>query len=324
MEFSPTRCLIPDLIPAEGVTLICSKPKVGKSWLLFDICLSCGIPRDLLGEFTPLHGSCLYLALEDSLRRLKDRYEKLVPVWDEISPPKNVEVVTTWDRVDQGGLDLIREWVTEVRAKGETVACVAIDVLQMVRPIGIGQDRKQNYTRDYEALQGLRTLAAEFHIAILVAHHTRKLMSDDLLDLVSGTLGLTGAADTVLIIERQAEGDFVFDVRGRDIESTQLAATFDKDTCRWTIEGDATTVKRSAERKAILTVFQEAKEKGVCDLNTEFVTAALDVGVTNSRWGVTTTSSAVRQILARMAQNGDLQRVKRGCYALPGGEPEAF
>jgi DNA polymerase I-like protein with 3'-5' exonuclease and polymerase domains len=316
MEFSPTRCLVPDLIPAEGVTLICSKPKVGKSWLLYDLCLSCGIPRDILGGLTPLHGSALYLALEDSLRRLKDRAEKLIPAWEHVAWPANVEAATEWSRVDQGGLDDIRDWVQEVRATGAAVACVAIDVLQMIRPAGIGPDRKQAYTRDYEALQGLRALAAELHIAILVAHHTRKMTSDDLLDMVSGTQGLSGAADTVIVIERQTSGGFVFDIRGRDIEPAQLATAFDKETCRWTIAGDAGFVRRSAEREAVLTVFREAAKGGVCDLDTEFVTAALDVGVTNSRFAVTTTPTPVRQILARMAQNGDLRRVKRGAYAL--------
>jgi len=62
----------------------------------------------------------------------------------------------------------------------------------MIRPAG--QERKTAYDRDYEALVGLRELSKELGIAFIVAHHTRKAAADDLIDMVSGTLGLTGAA----------------------------------------------------------------------------------------------------------------------------------
>jgi hypothetical protein len=165
----------------------------------------------------------------------------------------------------------------DVRAAGGSVVCTAIDVLKMVRPVG--QDRKAAYDRDYEALVGLRELSKELDIAIIVAHHTRKAPADDLIDMVSGTLGLTGAADTIIVIDRQPSGGFVFDVRGRDVEAVQLAAQFGKDTCRWTIVGDAGSVRRSAEREAVLSVFREAGEP----LTVELVTAALREAVTSDR-----------------------------------------
>jgi hypothetical protein len=300
MQFEPVSFLVPDLIPAEGVTLICSKPKVGKSWLLYDLCISSVTNRDILGGRRPVQGYTLYLALEDSLRRLRSRGEKLLPAW--AGPwPTNMRVETIWERVDQGGLDRIRKWVMGVRAAGGSVACIAIDVLKMVRPAG--QDRKAAYDRDYEALVGLRELSKELGIAIIVAHHTRKAAADDLIDMVSGTLGLTGAADTIIVIERQPSGGFVFDVRGRDVEAVQLAAQFGKDTCRWTIVGDAGSVRRSAEREAVLSVFREAGEP----LTVELVTAALREAVTSDRGGVTKSRDAVKQILGRMAKSGDLR-----------------
>jgi hypothetical protein len=276
MEFEPVSFLVPDLIPAEGVTLVCSKPKVGKSWLLYDLCISSAINRNMLGERRPAQGHTLYLALEDSLRRLRSRGEKLLPAWT--GPwPANMRVETAWERVDQGGLDRIRKWVMGVRAAGGSVACIAIDVLKMVRPAG--HDRKAAYDRDYEALVGLRELSKELGVAIIVAHHTRKTAADDLIDMVSGTLGLTGAADTIIVIDRQPSGGFVLDVRGRDVEAAQLAAMLDKETCRWGIMGDAGSVRRSAERESVLSVFRDAGEP----LTVELVTAALREGVTGDR-----------------------------------------
>jgi len=130
---------------------------------------------------------------------------------------------------------------------------------------------------------------------------------------VSGTLGLTGAADTIIVIERQPGGGFVFDVRGRDVEAVQLAAQFGRDTCRWTIVGEAGSVRRSAEREAVLSVFREAGEP----LTVELVTAALREAVTSDRGGVTKSRDAVKQILGRMAKSGDLRRLEKGRYELP-------
>ena len=309
MEFPPVTFLVPELIPAEGITLICSKPKVGKSWLLLDLCISAATDRDVLGDRRPAQGHTLYLALEDSLRRLQTRGQKLLPAF--AGPwPENMVLATEWRRVDQGGLDEIRDWVLSVRAKGGKVACVAIDVLKMFRPAG--QDRKQAYDRDYEALSGLRALSQEVVVAFVVAHHTRKAEADDLIDKVSGTLGLSGAADTIIVIDRQSNG-FVFDVRGRDVEAVQLAAVFDKETCRWRITGDAGSVRRSAEREAILSVFRESGEP----MTVELVTAALREGVTSDRGGVTRSRDAVKQILGRMAKSGDLRRLEKGLYELP-------
>lgn len=62
--------------------------------------------------------------------------------------------------------------------------------------------------------------------------------ADDPFDMVSGTNGLTGAADTILVLRRQA-GNVTLYARGRDIEEQETACRFDKVTCRWTLLGDA-------------------------------------------------------------------------------------
>jgi hypothetical protein len=153
----------------------------------------------------------------------------------------------------------------------------------------------------------LRKLATDLGVAIVVAHHTRKMEADDLIDKVSGTFGLVGAADTIIVIERRGGGS-IFDIRGRDVTADELATDFNKDTCRWIILGNAAEIHRSAERNTILGIFREAGEP----LTVELVTAWLN-DVTN---GVTKSRDAVKQILSRMVKNGDLQRLERGKYSL--------
>jgi len=60
----------------------------------------------------------------------------------------------------------------------------------------------------------------------------------------SGTLGLSGAADATLILDRDSQGAKLYS-RGRDVEEIESAVVFDKLTCQWRVLGDATEVRRS-------------------------------------------------------------------------------
>jgi hypothetical protein len=299
-EFKPAEHFIPDLIPAEGVTLLVAKSKVGKSWMMYDICISAALGRELLSGRKPRQGHCLYLALEDSQKRLRFRGEKLLGF--HMGPCPGVHTATTWDRVDQGGLDLIRNWVLDTRARGHVVVCVCVDVLQMIRPLG--GERQSVYQRDYMAVQGLRTLAAELSIAIIVAHHQRKSSADDLQDTISGTQGLAAAVDCAVVLERQPNGGFVLDVRGRDVEAQQLVATFDKETCRWNIGGDASETRRSETRTAISEALRGTPE----GMNPRDISA--DTGIK---------PGTIRMTLLRMVRDGEAKKVK-GKYVVLGGK----
>jgi hypothetical protein len=82
--------------------------------------------------------------------------------------------------------------------------------------------------------------------------------ADDVFDTVSGTLGLTGGVDTVAILKRSASGSTLH-VEGRDlVETIEKAIMFDRETCRWTILGDAAEVQRSSERGRVLLVLKGA------------------------------------------------------------------
>jgi hypothetical protein len=71
-----------------------------------------------------------------------------------------------------------------------------IDVLAAFRAVATG--RKDNtYAADYETVKALQIIASEMNVAILIVHHLRKGTSDDPIDKISGTLGLSGAADSL-------------------------------------------------------------------------------------------------------------------------------
>ena len=118
------------------------------------------------------------------------------------------------------------------------------------------------YQADAETMYDLQKIAAETGVAILVVHHNRKSGADggDPFEMVSGTMGLTGGSDTVLVLRREA-GIISLYGRGRDHdEDLELGMALDRETARWSILGQAADVKRTDERKAILDVLGASSE----------------------------------------------------------------
>jgi hypothetical protein len=299
-KFDPVLYVLPGFIP-EGISLLVGKPKIGKSWAALDLCIAATSNRFTLGHLKPAQGDVLYLALEDSQRRLKRRMSKILQDDGMWSPRLTLQ--TSWRRANEGGLDDIRAWCESVVSP----TLVMIDTLEKFRPPprpGI-----QAYSADYEAITGLQAITKNRPgLAIVLLHHNRKMEAEDPFDTVSGTLGLTGAADSILIIRRQA-GSVLLHVRGRDVEESETPLLFNKDSCRWTMLGaDAAREAVSSERQQIidaLAVFRPAHEKD--GLSVTEIMAATE----------RTDRNAVDQILFKMSRNGEIRRVRRGVYALP-------
>jgi hypothetical protein len=294
-QFPALTWIVPNIIPAEGVALICSKPKFGKSWLAFDLCIACTTERYILGNIKPAQGSALYLALEDSKRRLQRRMTKLLPTFGA-TWPERLTLKTEWRRLHEGGLEDIRAWHADTKKTGGKPILVVIDVLAMARkPVG---DR-QLYEADYGALADLAKLANQLGLAIVVLHHTRKMAADDLMETVSGSYGIAGAVDTVLVMANKPNGA-VLDVRGRDVESAELAIEFDKETCRWRLLGNAAEIHVSSQRARIIAALKEAGSPMTIPTLME------ETGMKRN---------AVDVLLGRMAKEGEIQRVWKGLYA---------
>lgn len=297
-RFPDVKYVVPGIIP-EGVTILASRPKLGKSWLILQISTAVASGTVTLASGSqPACGDVLYLALEDNPRRLQRRLTKYFGTQRE-AWPKRLRLATKWRRLDQGGVDDLREWCKSV----ERSAMIAIDTIKKVRkPKSRGQS---DYDADYEACEGLMKLPNEFPgLSIVVAHHDRKMEADDVFDTVSGTLGLTGGVDTIAVLKRSSKGTTLH-VEGRDlVDAVEKAVSFDRETCRWQILGEAAEVQCSAERSRVLTALRNAPE-GLSV--TELIGLARLGG-----------SNAAYLLLGRMAEAGEVKRVKRGIYGLPG------
>jgi AAA domain len=296
MTFPPLKFILPGFVP-EGATLLVSRPKLGKSWLVLDLAIATAAGRFTLGEMKPIQGDVLYLALEDGKRRLQRRLTKLLPLFGERWSSR-LTFATEWPKADQGGLARIEAWILSVEAP----RLVIVDTLAHFRKAPSGKS-SQLYADDYAAISELQKLASKHNIGIVIVHHDRKNDADDVFDTVSGTLGLSAAADTILIMKRQAGAITLF-VRGRDVEESETALQFNKATCKWSALGVAADVYRSAERSRVLEALQDGPKQAK--------ELMLEAELRNR--------NATDILLHKMVKNGQIVRVGPGQYDLPGKE----
>jgi hypothetical protein len=251
MEFPPRRWVVPDLI-TEGLTLLAGRPKIGKGWLALNIAVAVATGGLAMGKIQVEIGEALYLSLEDSWRRMKERLEKTIPL-SELPEGLHIETIGSLPRLNQGGLAILDAWLR----KYPGVKLVIVDTLARVKPEKKRGD--DSYQHDSGVVGDLQKLAFDHQVALILIHHTNKRQTEDIVEEVSGTYGLTGASDAVAVLSRKARGqmDGILKLTGRDIEEQELAMNFDPDLGLWNLLGETREVTRSKERQDILLLLKE-------------------------------------------------------------------
>ena len=165
----------------------------------------------------PVH----YLAAEDNERRLKDRIEK---VFKDGVKYLTYHAVMSADHPLPRGKDAL--FYIEQIVKGTGAKCVIIDTVQSI--LNPSANNK-NYDQTVEEYDALRKLAHRLGIAIIVVHHCKK--SSDVatapLEKVIGSIGITGTAETILVMEQQTGSkDCKLHVTGKDVEQCEKYLTW--------------------------------------------------------------------------------------------------
>lgn len=290
-DFPEPRYAVPGILP-EGLTTLAGAPKLGKSWLALNIATAVASGGYALGKIAVARGPVHYLALEDPPRTLKERLSALLR-GDQ--PPSALDFDTEWPRVDEGGVDVLRE---RYRNSNPPRALI-VDVFARLRPHI--SERADRYAADYQTVEPFKALADDFGMAVVVVHHTRKQTADDYLESVSGTNGLAGAADTIMVLRRsRGQADAELAVTGRDIPEQSLALRFDPATGAWTLLGDSAEWHLSLSRKEIVDLLRSVgkpmKPKAIAD-------------------ALGRKQDAVRQAVIRMANDNQLETNGDGAYS---------
>jgi RecA-family ATPase len=302
-DFAPLHYAVPGLLP-EGFTVLAGPPKAGKSWLVLDWLLAIAAGGRAISSI-PIGGArpVLYLALEDSDRRMQERCRALLgraPAWPE----------RFWYKTEAhpGALFLV---VDEFLGRFPDAGLVVVDTLGKVMPRGMNGET--TYDRDYR-------IGSEFHLiakrhpglAVIACHHTRQAESEDFVEKVSGTSGLIGAADTVAVLTRSRfSGEGLLKMTGRDIAEEQYALT-SRDGI-WRLAGADLAQAATAARE-----LAEAQQLG--ELSRQII-----AWVRQQPGGAATTKEitdkfgpGARMNLCRLTDAGYLEKLERGRYAVPG------
>lgn len=293
-EFPTPRWAIPNLLP-EGLTILAGRPKSGKSWLAFDLCLAVARGGTAMGNQQAKQGQALYMALEDSERRLQDRLLQLI---QEGEAPGDLLFTTEAPRYDQGGIQALTEWLDQ----HPDCRLVVLDTLGRFRPSGKGHG--DSYNEETFLLGCLQRLALDRGIALIVIHHTRKANPEaqggDPLDAVLGSTGLTGVADSIWILKRpRTESVGQLFMTSRDVGEQEQVIEFDPVSCTWHLQMEAQHQGRSIERQKILDYLQrELEPKGPKEV----------AGSTGLPY------DSVRHLMRHMEAEGSITRKARGKY----------
>ena len=188
-------------------------------------------------------------------------------------------------------MEALDEWL------GDHPDCkfVVIDTLAKVHT----SSRKGSgaYHSEYETLGLIKEIADKYEIAILVVHHQRKAKADDVFDTVSGTQAITGAADTLLLLERKRGAEeAILTITGRDIEEAELALT-----CKggvWRLLGEASMCVPTVWQK-IVDVLQQA-DQGPSEIAAK---SGLSIDI-------------VKKALPEMIEVNQVHQPKHGLYGL--------
>lgn len=296
-EFPPLEFIVQDIIP-EGSTILVGPPKAGKSWLVLNIALAVAQGTLVLGSIPTVSRPVLLFALEDSDRRMKDRIQAITG--QRNGAPDNFAYYTHLDpnelfyRIDQ----YLYEW-------GNLKPLVILDTLGKAMPPSTANESA--YQRDYRIGSRLKKCVDDYPgSGLIMNHHNRKMESDDFVETVSGTQGLAGSADTVIVLKRERhEDDGILNVTGRDVEEKEYPVT--KTGIGWELidQPDPSKLKLSQ----VQTRYGKSKQQllAYIEENQEVTTKECQ-----ERFG-----SYTRQWLSQLVNSGAIIRCGRGIYQWP-------
>ena len=243
----PPRWIVENVL-TEGLTIIAGKPKQGKSWFTLQVSLAVALGGVAFGKIPVDPGKVLYLALEDTEGRMLNRVTAIMrgEQW-----PSRMIVFHQWPRMDNGGLQQLASWFI----KHPDTRLVVIDTFAKIRSVPDG--RGNAYDEDYRAIGDLKAIADAHGASIVIVHHQRKMGSEDWLESLSGTMGLSGAADSIIGFFRERGRDnATIKITGRDVEEAEYAIEWT--TPAWFLMGPAEEYGKTQAQEDVLAVLREA------------------------------------------------------------------
>ena len=244
MEHKPLQYAINSILP-HGLFILAGSPKVGKSWLVLDLCIAVATGGDIWGYRADQSG-VLYYALEDNWRRINDRVNQL--------DTENTDMSGFRVKLSAPGISTgLLEEIDKHMANYPNTSLIVIDTFEHIRNRDTA--KQTLYSADYSDIKALRSVTNKYEITLLLVHHTRKMNDEnDPINNISGSTGLTGATDGNWVLEKvkRTENHAKLTIDNRDTEGFCFDLKLNPDTCHWEYVGNNTGVDNADEDIAIL------------------------------------------------------------------------
>jgi hypothetical protein len=267
----------------EGVNLIASRPKLGKTTMLRQKAAALASGEEFLGAQC-LQTHSVILSLEEGARLMRNKFKRAR--FSEASLAA-IRLFYQWPR-GADGVALLDRYLKEHPEVGH----VGIDSLSKFRDVP--DSRTPAFIADYEAMSRLHEMAKRLPgRSIDVIHHTRKARGDDPIDDISGTYGLTAACDSYLVLRHHEDGALMY-AGGRlwDLEVSEYRLR--RVEQRWEMIGENKNLTGGQEltlehvrRSGGLKPSELAKQLGISKQSAwERLKALVEKGVAYQRGGV--------------------------------------
>jgi len=292
LELPPLNPVVADLI-VPGLNVFAGPYKLGKSWLALQMAHQVATGGNLFNRPTS-QGRVMYYALEDGQRRLQARLNH-----QGITPLDNLMLGYQLPRMDAGGVDYLAQQIDRYN----DTRLVIIDSFARFKPTK-HNGNSNAYDVDSQLGDTLQRLALERDVALVLITHLRKMPADDVFDTITGSVGIPGVADALIVLKRKrGEQDGVLHVTSRDFEEREDALRFDRETGTWHMLGNAAEYAMTKQRRLVL---EAVRALGVASPSNvaEYL-------------GEQVTLNSVRVNMQRMASAGELRQIDRGKYMVP-------
>ena len=212
-----------------GLCILSGAPKVGKSWLVLHLCMQVAKGEPFLG-LDVRQGDVLYITMEDTARRI---HRRINTITEESSP--HLYVTNSCARLGNLLFWQLQEFINE----HPDTRLIVIDTYQLIRDGG----KDTSYSNDYSETREIKEFADCFGVCVLLVHHNRKMPDEDFANVISGTTGIAGSCDTIMVLqkEKRKSREATLSCTGRDIEDRELKMELDRKTCTWSVKSDSLT-----------------------------------------------------------------------------------
>jgi hypothetical protein len=238
-DFPEPTWIVPGLVPT-GLVFLAGRPKVGKSWLALQMSIAVGSGGRTFGQDIE-QGKVLYLALEDSPRRLRERL-----IIQQCPHDAQIRFEIEWPKFGcEGGTTQLG---TEIATNRYNL--IVIDTLSRAAGNADQLDLAQMTNLTGE----LQSMAMKYNCTILVVDHHRKsnaAKSNNPIDDIMGSTGKSAVCDSAMGLYRDKSGATLL-VTGREIEDKEIALHWDGQFCMWQALGETGSVVKKGSMEDLV------------------------------------------------------------------------